>query len=495
MRTENEKNLLIDAVDSLKHSVIVISPDCKILSFNHHPERSASVLRTGEFCYQALHGRHSPCPKCIVKQVVKTGRSARRRGLDGIMSLEKLSCLYAYPIFSKEKISSVAVLDFPMSTMEKMEERLHQSNAFLNNLIKSAVDGIIASDMTGEILIFNDAACDISGYEANEVIGKLDIRNIYPGDVAANIMKLLRSDEYGEKGTLRSFRTEIQKKTGEKIPISINAAIVYDGEKEVATLGFFHDLRETLEIEAELERTNAQLLQAEKMSSIGELAAGVAHQLNNPLSGITLFSQLVMEEYTLPEGAVKGLNRILDNANRCRSIVNELMTFARKTDNEIHPQDIKEILSQTLSLVEDQALFQNIKIHKDFDEPIPLVPVDVQKIKHVFMNIILNAADAMEGKGELSISCWVSPKKDKVFVEIADTGPGIPDDMLLKVFDPFFTTKAPGKGTGLGLSLAYRIVEEHGGKIYAESTVGSGTAFVIELLLSPPDMEGPGHGR
>jgi PAS domain S-box-containing protein len=495
MRTENEKDLLINAIDALEHSIIVISPDCKILAFNQNPEISASVLRSGKFCYQALHGRNSPCPKCIVKQVLKTGRSARRSGLDGIMSLEKSSCLYSYPIFSKGKISSVAVLDFPMSTMEKMEERLHQSNAFLNNLIKSAVDGIIASDMTGEILIFNDAACDISGYEVDEVIGKLDIRDIYPNDGAANIMKMLRSDEYGEKGALRSFRTEIQKKTGEKIPISINAAIVYDGDKEVATLGFFHDLRETLEIEAELERTNAQLLQAEKMSSIGELAAGVAHQLNNPLSGITLFTQLVMEEYTLPEEAVKGLNRILNNANRCRSIVNELLTFARKTDNEIHPQDIKEILSQTLSLVEDQALFQNITIHKDFDEPIPLVPVDVQKIKHVFMNIILNAADAIEGTGSLSLSCWVSPKKDKVFVEIADTGPGIPDDMLLKIFDPFFTTKEPGKGTGLGLSLAYRIVEEHGGKIYAESTVGSGTAFVIELLLSPPDMEGPGHGR
>ncbi len=411
------------------------------------------------------------------------------------MSLEKLSCLYSYPIFSKEKITSIAVLDFPMSTMEKMEERLHQSNSFLNNLIKSAVDGIIASDMTGEILIFNDAACEISGYEVGEVIGKLDIRKIYPNDGAKNIMKMLRSDEYGEKGALRSFRVEIQKKTGEKIPISLNAAIVYDGDKEVATLGFFHDLRETLEIEAELERTNVQLLQAEKMSSIGELAAGVAHQLNNPLGGITLFTQLVMEEYTLPEGAVKDLKRILKDAKRCRSIVKELLTFARKTDNEIHPQDIKLILSQTLSLVEDQALFQNITIHKDFDAPIPLVPVDVQKIKHVFMNIILNAADAMDGTGTLTLSCWVSPKKDKVFVEITDTGPGIPDEMLLKIFDPFFTTKEQGKGTGLGLSLAYRIVEDHGGKIYAESTEGSGTAFVIELLLSPPDMEGPGHGR
>jgi len=495
MRTENEKDLLISAIDALKRSIIVISPDRRILSFNRNPEISPSVLRTGEYCYQALHGRNSPCPKCLVKQVLKTGRSAGRSGLDGVMPREKLSCLYSYPILSKGKISAIAVLDFPMSTMEKMEERLHESNAFLNNLIKSAVDGIIASNMTGEILIFNDAACDISGYEVDEVIGKRDIRKMYPDDGAAKIMKMLRSDAYGEKGTLRSFRTEIQKKTGEKIPISLNAAIVYDGDKEVATLGFFHDLRETLEIEAELERTNAQLLQAEKMASIGELAAGVAHQLNNPLGGITLFTQLVMEEFNLPEGAVANLNRILDNAKRCRSIVKELLTFARKTDNEIHPQDIKVILSQTLSLVEDQALFQNITVHKDFDEPIPLVPVDVQKIKHVFMNIILNAADAMDGTGDLSLSCWVSPKKDKVFVEITDTGPGIPDDMLLKIFDPFFTTKEPGKGTGLGLSLAYRIVEDHGGKIYVESTVGLGTAFVIELLLSPPDMEGPGHGR
>ena len=231
MRTENEKALLINAIDALKRSIIVISPDCKILSFNTNPEISAPVLRTGEYCYQALHGRNSPCPKCLAKQVLKTGRSARRRGLDSIMPQEKLSCLYSYPIFSKGKISAIAVLDFPMSTMEKMEERLHQSNAFLNNLIKSAVDGIIASDMTGEILIFNDAACEISGYEVAEVIGKRDIRKMYPDDGAANIMKMLRSDAYGEKGTLRSFRTEIQKKTGEKIPISLNAAIVYDGDK------------------------------------------------------------------------------------------------------------------------------------------------------------------------------------------------------------------------------------------------------------------------
>jgi two-component system NtrC family sensor kinase len=237
------------------------------------------------------------------------------------------------------------------------------------------------------------------------------------------------------------------------------------------------------------------LLQAEKMSSIGELAAGVAHQLNNPLGGITLFTQLMMEDYDLPEGAVKDLKRILKDAQRCSGIVKELLAFSRKTGNEMHLQDIKLILAQTLSLVENQALFQNITIDKDFPEEFPLVPVDIQKIKHVFMNIILNAADAMDGKGNLSLSCWIAPKKDRVFVEITDTGPGIPDEILLKIFDPFFTTKEQGKGTGLGLSLAYRIVEDHGGKIYAESTVGLGTAFIIELMLSPPGAGGLSHGR
>ncbi|MEN8210403.1 MAG: ATP-binding protein [Thermodesulfobacteriota bacterium] len=370
-----------------------------------------------------------------------------------------------------------------MTTFKNIEQELLQSHRFLKNLIKSAVDAIIAADMTGKILLFNDAACEICGYEVNEVIEKLNIQAIYPDNDAKKIMHILRSDEYGEKGVLRSYRVDIKKKSGEIIPISLSASIVYDDDKEVATLGFFHDLRETLKIEQELEKTRVQLLQSAKMASVGELAAGVAHQLNNPLGGITLYSQLLMEDYTLPDGAQQDLERIIRDAKRCTDTVQELLKFSRQTTNEMHLQDINQLLSETLILVENQTLFHNIEIKKNFQSNLPLVPVDLQQIKHVFMNIILNAADAMEGQGILSILTILGDSKDRVCIKISDTGHGIPDDVLLKIFDPFFTTKEQGKGTGLGLSMAYRIVEDHGGKMSAESKTGEGTSFIIELML------------
>ncbi len=497
MRTDIEKDLLIQAIDAFKRSIIVISPDLKILSANKallKPDPHAPP-RVGRFCHSVLYSRNAPCDNCLAREVLKTGKPAIRKGREGIMSLEKVSCLYSYPIYTDNKITALSIMDFSMTSMERMEERLHQSNSFLNNLIKSAVDGIIAADMTGKILIFNDAACKIGGYHVDEVIGKLDIRQIYPKGGAKSVMKMLRSDQYGPKGTLRSFRVDIRHKNGEPIPINLSAAIVYEGDKEIATLGFFHDLRETLKIEAELEKTRIQLLQAEKMSSLGELAAGVAHQLNNPLGGITLYTQLMMEDYDLPDAARKDLDRILQDAQRCSNIVKELLKFSRQTSNEIYPQDINQILSETLFLVENQSMFQNIVIEKDFQESLPLVPVDIQKIKHVFMNILLNAADAMEGKGLLSLSSWLAPSRDRVCIEISDTGPGIEEDVLLKIFDPFFTTKEQGKGTGLGLSLAYRIVEDHGGKIFAESKVGTGTVFIVELMLSSPETGDTPDGK
>lgn len=490
MRTDIEKDLLIEAIDSFERSVIIISPDYKILSFNKMNNRPESEVSIGTLCHKVLYKRDTPCDNCLAKEVIQTRQSAMRKGREGVISPEKGACLYAYPIFTDDEITSIALLDFPMSSMEKMVEQLHQSNGFLSNLIQSGVDAIIASDMTGKILIFNDAACDITGYDVNEVIGKRDIRQLYPDDGAREVMKMLRSEKSGGKGTVRSFRVNILDKQGESIPINLSARIVYDGDREMATLGFFHDLRDTLKMERELEKTQVQLLQAEKMSSLGELAAGVAHQLNNPLGGITLYSQLVLEDYDLPDGARKDLIRILEDAKRCSDIVKELLTFSRKTGNETHPQDINQILSNTLYLLENQTLFQNIKIHKNFEPDLPMVPVDIQKIKHVFMNIILNAADAMEHQGNLSLSTRLDASKKQVVVIIKDTGPGIPEDVLLKIFDPFFTTKDQGKGTGLGLSLAYRIVQDHGGKLSAESKVGEGAEFIIELMLEPPDHGG-----
>ena len=244
----------------------------------------------------------------------------------------------------------------------------------------------------------------------------------------------------------------------------------------------------------ELEKIQIQLLQAEKMSSLGKLAAGVAHQLNNPLGGITLFAKLLMEEYDLEEGAKEDVDRILKDAKRCRDIVKELLEFTRQTRHFIRPHDINRAIARTLFLLESQTLFHNIDIVKDLDVSLPTVSADIQQLNHLFMNVILNAAQAMKGKGRLTITSRSLSDGERVCIVIADTGPGIPEDHLSQIFEPFFTTKEEGKGTGLGLSLAYRIVENHGGHISAESTPGKGTTFRIELPVGSKNNKGDESG-
>jgi two-component system NtrC family sensor kinase len=383
----------------------------------------------------------------------------------------------------------MVIIDSQDASLESLEERLRRSNTFLKNLLHSSVDGVIAADKKGKILIFNDAASEISGYSEEEALTSLNIRDVYPDNGAYQIMDKLRSDQYGGAGKLKSYHIEVLHKDGTLIPISLNAAIIYEDGKETATMGFFHDLREAQRMKKELENTQIQLLQSEKMASLGKLAAGVAHQLNNPLGGITLFARLMMEEYDLEEGALKDLNRILKDAERCRDTVKELLEFARQTRHEMRPLDINRALARTLFLLENQTLFQNIQVTRQLSSDIPTVRGDTQQVNHMFMNIILNAAQAMEGRGNLTVSTCLSKDRERVVIEIADTGPGIPEDILPHIFEPFFTTKGEGEGTGIGLSLVYGIVENHEGRIRAVNNSPSGTRFIIELPLSTDEDE------
>jgi signal transduction histidine kinase len=214
--------------------------------------------------------------------------------------------------------------------------------------------------------------------------------------------------------------------------------------------------------------------------------------LNNPLGGITLYTKFLLEDYDLADDAKEDLKRILQEAQRCSDTVKELLEFARQTSHMVKPHDLNKAILRTLFLLENQTLFQNIGIEKKFDETLPEVMVDIQQMNHVFMNIILNAAQAMEGKGTLSLTTRRASEGDKVIIEIADTGPGIPEDILKHIFEPFFTTKEEGKGTGLGLSMVYGIIEDHGGKITAKSQVGKGTTLTIELPLK---TENEGRGE
>jgi PAS domain S-box-containing protein len=354
----------------------------------------------------------------------------------------------------------------------------------LGSLVASAADGVIAADREGRILVFNEAAAEILGYTPEEALETLNLRDVYAPGAAAEVMESLQSEDFGGRGKLKSYPVHLRRKDGGTVPARLDASLVYDQGRETAVVGFFHDLREEQRIKEELARTQMQLVQAEKMASLGKLAAGVAHQLNNPLNGITLFASLTMEEHELPDEVRKNLFRIRKDAERCRDTVRELLEFARQTGRNIRPHDINQSVERTLFLLEDQSLFQNIQIDRRLSPSLPRIPVDVQQMNHVFMNIILNAADAMNGAGRLTVRSYCSEDGERVCVEIADTGSGIPPEVLPHIFEPFFTTKEAGKGTGLGLSVAYGIVLEHHGSIRVTGRPGEGAVFTVELPVS-----------
>jgi len=490
MKTTNPKEIILRAIEAFNRRMLVVSPQFEILAIRGQAEDVPEADVVGQKCYKILYNRDSSCDQCPTLEVGRKRQPALSHGYHPISYRGKVPCLYSYPILDGNDIEAFVMLDFDFPALDALEEKLQRTNAFLSNLIHSAVDCVIAADKKGKILIYNDSAAEVFGYTVEEALNSLNIRDVYPDDNARGVMHKLRSEEYGGKGKLKTYHTEVLAKNGERIPISLYAAIVYEDNREVATIGFFHDLRDRLRINAELEKTQLQLLQSEKMASLGKLAAGVAHQINNPLGGITLYAKLALEEYELEEGVRQDLGRILKDAERCRDTVKELLEFTRQTRHLMRPHDINEVISRTLFLLENQSLFQNIEIEKNFGDSLPPVQADIQQLNHLFMNIILNAAQAMDGKGQLRLETFKVAAKDEIGIEISDTGPGIPEEVIPHIFDPFYTTKEEGKGTGLGLSLAYGIVENHGGRITVRNKSGGGAAFNISLPIATGENEG-----
>ncbi|MDR1727096.1 MAG: response regulator [Acidobacteriota bacterium] len=236
-----------------------------------------------------------------------------------------------------------------------------------------------------------------------------------------------------------------------------------------------------------------QLIQSEKLSAIGELISGIAHELNNPLTGVMGYSQLLQLRRDLDDRAKESLAKINDLALRCRKIVQNLLSFARKQKPERTLSDINDILEKTVELRGYDLMVNNIEVTPELDRTIPPTIADAQQLQQVFLNVITNAEQAMleaHGKGHLTIRTGADAQAKTITVEIIDDGPGISEKQQMRIFDPFFTTKEVGKGTGLGLSLSYGMIKEHGGDIYVKSNPGKGAHFFIEIpIVHAPDED------
>jgi two-component system NtrC family sensor kinase len=250
-------------------------------------------------------------------------------------------------------------------------------------------------------------------------------------------------------------------------------------------LGELRDWTRTLEEKVqqrsrELQGMQKQLMQSEKLASLGKLAAGVAHEINNPMTGILTNASLLLEDLPPDDPRREDLETIVNETIRCRRIVKGLLDFARQSQPEKKRVLINEIVRNSLALLRNQASFRNIEIVEELDPYLPEIFADPNQIQQVFVNILINAAEAMNQNGRIRVASKRADRVgEQVEVAISDTGPGIPPDAVSKLFDPFYTTKSTG--TGLGLAVSYGIVQSHGGTIEVDSEPGYGATFIVRL--------------
>jgi len=317
----------------------------------------------------------------------------------------------------------------------------------------------------------SDEWCKITGYSRQELLEMSMAELIHPGD-RKEAVKRYRKRMRGEV-LPGLYQLTILRKDGSEVPVEVTYAYSSYRGKPV-NVGYIRDISERKKMEE-------QLIVSDRLASIGELASGVAHELNNPLTGILGFSELLLKK-KVTEDVREDLETINREAQRAAQVVRNLLTFARKHDTIKKPVNISKAIQSVLDLRAYEQKVHNIKVVTHFDPDLPELTADVFRLQQVFLNIIINAEYFMvqaHNGGTLNIT--TERIGDVIRVSFADDGPGIKEEHLKHLFDPFFTTKELGKGTGLGLSICHGIVTEHGGQIYAENRPHGGAAFIVEL--------------
>ncbi len=360
-----------------------------------------------------------------------------------------------------------------ISEQMEMELALRRSEEKYRRAIETPNSFVVELDREGRITLFNRFAEELTGYKRSEVAGKPWFDVFIPPDRREDIRQVFEGvKSAGEPTTYEN--TIVTKDGRELLLLWTNSRIRDDAGNVVGTLSYGIDVTQQRKLEK-------QLAQSEKMSALGQLISGVAHELNNPLTGVIGYSQLLTGIDC--DGEVgRMVNIISREAERCHRIVDSLLQFAREYDQEKEYTQINDIIESTLSLKRYQLYVDNIQLELQLSKDIPETVIDPHQMQQVFMNIINNAHQAMveySGQGNLTVETEL--KNDMILIRFSDTGPGIPQENMERIFDPFFTTKALGKGTGLGLSICHSIVEKHEGRIYAESEADSGATFVVEI--------------
>jgi len=442
--------------------------------------------RPGDFCYHAYKGRSEKCPNCPVELTFKSGKShcSEETGYDADGTIRHWLVTTAPITNSEGEIVSAMEMCLDITSRKQLEEELEKSEHKYQAIFRNIPNPVFVLDAeTLRILDCNESVPIVYGFEPFEIVGR-SFQDLYPEEDRDRFKKRLAQTDLHD-------RVAHMTKDGRRLFVTVRVSpSEFSGQKVL--LVTTSDMTKRLE-------TEQQLIQASKMATLGEMATGMAHELNQPLSVIKTAASFIVRKITRqeplnPDILAEMAKEIDAHVDRASRIINHLREFGRKPEMKLEPVDAGAILTRSLEIFSQQLKLREIEVALHVDPDLPHVLADAGRLEQVFINMLINARDAIEEK-------WAAPEKlakpDEakritlsatrsghfVVVLIADTGCGIPTGLLEKIFQPFFTTKKVGKGTGLGLSISYGIIKDCGGDIHAYSTPGEGTSFAITLPI------------
>jgi PAS domain S-box-containing protein len=364
-----------------------------------------------------------------------------------------------------------------MREVKRLERELIKRYEFEHDLIQTSMDGIIANDRQGNIIIFNEGAQSIYGYTPEEALAGMSVTRLYPEGEARRIKKLTYGSEYGGPGRLINYEVEVLTKKGESVPILLSATLLYEEGREVAMVGYFKDMQKVKRLEKEL-------IQRERLAAMGQATAGIAHGVKNILHAMKLGAFMVDKgfEKEKPDLLRKGWNLVGNNINRISRMTLDMLSYARSSPPARQSCSLNEIVDQVCELMVEKARERQIDLVLDLDSTLPSVSVDVEDIHSCLMNLVTNAIEAFpeSSKGGLITVSSRDAGEAGVSLHVKDTGKGMPKELQEQVFKYLYSTKG-ARGTGLGLAITQKIIHEHGGTIEVESAPNEGSCFTIIL--------------
>ena len=431
------------------------------------------VPQTSSFVRRALH-YYVPCVvRGRMVAVIGLGRSAS----GALLSSEDVEIL--------RTVSGYVAVAIENSLLyQEQKERaaeLELLKEFNESIVESINVGILAVDLGGRITRCNSSLEEMLGISREEAVGHL-VEDLFAEDFGETLWQMLGHEHLNVSELRRIYKLHTGTREGRSLVLNIAVApLQVDSTERTGSIVVVEDVTTTARLEE-------QTQQREKLSSIGLLAAGVAHEVNTPLTGVSSYTQMLLG--MLPETDPKHalLQKVRRQADRASNIVNNLLNFSRTgSATEFTEVNLHRVLDDTLQLLEPQLRRSQIEIERDYASDLPLAYGNAGKLQQVFTNLLLNARDAIPEGGRIVLKTRLT--EDDVQVEVADTGIGIAPENIAKIYDPFFTTKGVGRGTGLGLAVTYGIVQEHSGHISVQSAPGRGTTFRIKL----PTVETRAH--